>query len=62
MLEINDAADVIYQLKTKPFLCSDDLISTNDYIILKKTGNITTDSIMRAIRKIKKEGKRHERN
>lgn len=54
MLDINDAADVIYQLKTKPFLCSDDLISTNNYIIVKKTGNITTDSIMSAIQEIKK--------
>lgn len=58
MLDIDSAAEIIYQLKTKPFLCSDDLISTDDYIIVKETGDITTDSIMSAIQKILKKKRR----
>lgn len=51
MLGIKEARDVIKQLQTQKFLCSDNTISTNNYVIVKKDslGKITTEKIQEAI-------------
>lgn len=58
MLGESNAREVINQLSKEQFLCNDNLISTNGYIIVKKTAYVTTDKINEAIHKIIKEVKR----
>lgn len=58
MLDVNNAREVINQLNTEQFLCNDNLISTNNYIIVKKTCYVTTDKINEAISKIIEEAKK----
>lgn len=58
MLGSKDAMDCISQLSKETFLCSNDVIATMNFIIVKKTGNITTDSIIDAVNKIKQGGKK----
>lgn len=53
MLGIKEAQEVIKQLQTQQFLCGDDVISTNGYVIVKKTAGVTTDKVLEAVRKIK---------
>lgn len=60
MLDVTNAKEVISQLSTETFLCNENLISTNDYIIVKKTSNVTTDKVNEAIRKIIEEAKKNE--
>lgn len=54
MLGIKEAKEVINQLQTEQFLCSDDVISTKGYVIVKKTNGVTMDNICEAVRKIKR--------
>lgn len=53
MLDINDAQRAIRQFQTQPFICSDEIMSTNDYIIVKKCNGVTTDSVQSVISKMK---------
>lgn len=53
MLGIREAKELIEQLQTEQFLCSDDVISTKGYVIVKKSIYVTTDKVMDAVRKIK---------
>lgn len=53
MLDVNDAREVIKQLSEEQFLCNDDLIATKGYVIVKKTGGVTTDKVWKVIRKMK---------
>lgn len=58
MLSSKDAMECISQLSRETFLCGDDVIATNNFVIVKKSGNITTDSIIDAVKEIKKGGKK----
>lgn len=49
MLDVKNATEVIKELSESPFLCSDKMMVTNNYIIIKKTAEITTDSIMKRL-------------
>lgn len=60
MLGIKEAKEVIKQLSEEQFLCNDDLIATKNYVIVKKTGCVTTDKIGNAVRKIKQTGGKEE--
>lgn len=55
MLGIKEAKEVIDQLQHQQFLCSDDTISTNNYVIVKKdgAGKITTNKVLEAIAKMR---------
>lgn len=54
MLGQKEAVEVIRQLSEEAFLCNDDTISTNDYVIVKKSKEIPDDKLMKAINEIKK--------
>jgi hypothetical protein len=60
MLGVKEAKEVIKQLQEQQFICSDDLIATNNYVIVKKTGCVTTDKVGNAVREIKKIGGKEE--
>lgn len=55
MLGVSDAKEVINQLSTQQFLCNDDMIVTNNYIIVKKSSKVTSGKVGKAIREMKGE-------
>lgn len=54
MIGCKEAAEVIRQLQKETFLCNEDMLITNGYIIIKKSGNITTNNIIQMVQRIKK--------
>lgn len=54
MLGCKEAAEVINQLRKETFLCNEDMLITNGYIIIKKSGDITTNNIIQMVQGIKK--------
>ena len=55
MLDCNDAKDVINQLQTETFLCSENMIVTNNYMVIKKSDKITSDKVQAALKEMKGE-------
>lgn len=55
MLDCNDAKDVINQLQTETFLCGENMIVTNNYIVIKKSNKITSDKVRAALKEMKGE-------
>lgn len=50
MLGADDAKKVIEQLQTETFLCTRNTISTNNFVIVKKSRKITTDKVIAAVK------------
>ena len=50
MLGANDAKKVIEQLQTERFMCTKNTISTSDFVIVKKSGKITTDKVISVVK------------
>ena len=55
MLDCNDAKDVINQLQTETFLCGENMIVTNNYIVIKKSNKITSDKVRAVLKEMKGE-------
>lgn len=53
MLDAKNAREVIDQLQSETFLCNDDAIVTNNYIIIKKSSGLSTDNVLRYVKKIR---------
>lgn len=54
MIGCKEAREVIKQLQEATFLCNEDMLITNGYIIIKKSGNITTNNVIQMIQGIKR--------
>ena len=54
MIGCKEAREVIKQLQEETFLCNEDMLITKGYIIIKKSGNITTNNVIQMVQGIKK--------
>lgn len=60
MLDVTDAKKLIKQLEESAFLCSDKCIMTDDYVVIKKTPDMSIKDILNMLYGVEKKNEKEE--